>query len=103
MQLSVSVLLPCQVAVPEGEDRGKAKVEATDRFNEITQQLSALSNNFSNNALDSTAAFKLLVTDKKGLGGLPESFLAQAAQRVCHSFPVKDGCMHSTSAVRARY
>ncbi|EIE24270.1 oligopeptidase A [Coccomyxa subellipsoidea C-169] len=57
------------------------QVEATDRFNEITQQLSALSNNFSNNALDSTAAFKLLVTDKKGLGGLPESFLAQAAQR----------------------
>lgn len=72
-----------QVAVPEGEDKGKARLQATNRFNDITQQLSTLSNNFSNNALDATAAFKLLITDKKDLDGLPGSFLAQAAQRVC--------------------
>lgn len=71
-----------QIAVPEGEDKTKARVEATNRFNDITQQLSALSNNFSNNVLDATAAFKLLITDKKGLAGLPDSFLAQAAQKV---------------------
>ncbi|CAL8462166.1 g1697 [Coccomyxa elongata] len=70
-----------QIAVPEGEDKGKAKAEASNRFNEITQQLSALSTNFSNNALDATAAFKILINNKEGLAGMPDSFLAQAAQK----------------------
>ncbi len=75
-------MLAAQIAVPEGEDKGRAKAEASNRFNEITQQLSALSTNFSNNALDATAAFKVLINNKEGLSGMPDSFLAQAAQKV---------------------
>lgn len=48
----------------------------------ITQQLSVLTTNFSNNALDATAAFKELITNKADLAGLPDSFFAQAAQKV---------------------
>jgi Zn-dependent oligopeptidase len=68
--------------VAEGQSKEEALLMATNRFNEITQELSALANNFSNNALDGTAAFKKLVTDKSLLAGLPDNFLAQAAQSV---------------------
>ena len=46
-------------------------------------QLSTLATNFSNNLLDSTAAFKRLITEKADVSGLPNSFLGQAAQKVC--------------------
>lgn len=82
----VKQMCSCQVAVPEGASKEQARVEATTRFNEITQQLSALSTNFSNNALDSTAAFKYLVTHKADMAGLPDSFLAQSSQKVRRSF-----------------
>ena len=81
-----------QVAVQEGEDRGKAKVEASNRFNEITQQLSALSTNLSNNALDATAAYKVLINNKEGLAGMPDRFLAQAAQKVRASHGLISPC-----------
>lgn len=71
-----------QVAVPEGRSKEDAQAEATQRFNDINLQLSNLANNFSNNLLDSTAAFKRLITDKAGVAGLPDSFLGQAAQKV---------------------
>ena len=78
--------MPCcgarQVAVPEGESKEGAQAEATKRFNDINLELSDLSTNFSNNLLDSTAAFKRLITDKAGVAGLPASFLGQAAQKV---------------------
>ena len=68
--------------MPEGESKKDAQVEATNRFNDINLELSDLSTNFSNNLLDSTAAFQRLITDKKGAAGLPASFLGQAAQQV---------------------
>ena len=76
-----------QVAVPEGKSKDEAKVEATDRFNDINMQLSTLATNFSNNLLDSTAAFKKLITEKADVSGLPSSFLGQAAQQVCLPCP----------------
>ena len=56
-----------------------------ERFNDITVQLTTLSNNFSNNALDGTAAVTKLITEKGDLAGLPASFLAQAAAKVSNS------------------
>lgn len=61
---------------------GKAK----ERFNEIQQELSKLSTNFSNNLLDATKAFKKLVTEKSEVDGLPSSALGLAAQQA-----VKEG------------
>ena len=52
-------------------------------FNNITLQLTTLSNNFSNNAMDGTAAFTKLITSEADLAGLPATFLAQAAAKVC--------------------
>lgn len=57
----------------EGEER--------ERFNEIQQELSKLSTDFSNNLLDATKAFKKLVEDPADVKGLPESALALAAQQ----------------------
>ena len=73
--------------MPEGESKAGAQAEATNRFNEINLELSDLSTNFSNNLLDSTAAFKRLLTEKGGVAGLPESFLGQAAQKVRSPLP----------------
>ena len=76
-----------QAAVPEGKSKDEARVEATNRFNDINMQLSTLATNFSNNLLDSTAAFKKLITEKADVSGLPSSFLGQAAQKVCLPCP----------------
>ena len=76
-----------QAAVPAGKSKDEARVEATDRFNDINMQLSTLATNFSNNLLDSTAAFKKLITEKADVSGLPTSFLGQAAQKVCLPCP----------------
>ena len=51
-----------------------------ERFNEIAQELSKLSTTFSNNVLDATKLFELVLTDKDDADGLPESALAMAAQ-----------------------
>lgn len=56
----------------EGPDR--------ERFNEIAQELSKLSTSFSNNVLDATKAFELVLNEKDDVEGLPESSLAMAAQ-----------------------
>lgn len=50
------------------------------RFNEIAQELSQLSTSFSNNVLDATKQFELVLTDKNDIDGMPESALAMAAQ-----------------------
>jgi oligopeptidase A len=50
----------------------KARVEA------INVELSQLQNKFSNNVLDATNAFELVLTDEKDLSGLPESLRQQA-------------------------
>ncbi|MEE8320495.1 MAG: M3 family metallopeptidase, partial [Gammaproteobacteria bacterium] len=57
------------------------------RFKEIQQELSRLQTKFEENLLDSTQAWKKLVTDRDKLAGLPESALAlaeQTAQREGH-------------------
>ena len=60
-----------------------------ERFNSITLDLSTLSTNFSNNAVDAIAAFTKLVNDSAQMAGLPPSFLAQAAQKVRAPFPLR--------------
>ena len=51
-----------------------------ERFNEIANELSKLSTDFSNNVLDSTKAFGMVLEDKSEVEGLPESALRLAAQ-----------------------
>jgi oligopeptidase A len=51
-----------------------------ERFNEIAQELSQLSTTFSNNVLDATKLFELVLTEQTDVDGLPESALAMAAQ-----------------------
>ena len=54
--------------------------EIRDRFNQIQLELAELSTKFSNNVLDATKAFKLKLTDKKDVEGLPPSALGLMAQ-----------------------
>ena len=54
--------------------------EQQERFNEISQELSQLSTKFSNNVLDATKAFDLVITDVADVEGMPDSALAMAAQ-----------------------
>lgn len=54
--------------------------EAKERFNAIELELAELSTQFSNHLLDATKAFKLKLTHKDEVAGLPESLLALAAQ-----------------------
>lgn len=50
------------------------------RFNEIAQELSQISTTFSNNVLDSTNAYSLIITEKADAEGLPKSLRSLAAQ-----------------------
>ena len=52
--------------------------EKKREFAEIESTLSALSTKFSNNVLDSTAAWTLYLTDKTELAGIPESSIQSA-------------------------
>ena len=54
--------------------------EKRQRFNEIQQELAELSTKFSNHVLDATKAFKLKLTQKEEVDGLPPSALSLAAQ-----------------------
>lgn len=54
--------------------------EKRERFNEIINELSKLSTDFSNHVLDATKAFELEITDPADVEGLPPSLLALAAQ-----------------------
>ena len=54
--------------------------ETKERFNQIQLELAELSTKFSNNVLDATKAFKLKLTDKKDVEGLPDSALGLMAQ-----------------------
>lgn len=59
-----------------GVDLPEAKKQ---RFAQIQQRLSELSNSFSNNLLDATQAWTKLITDESQLSGLPESAKESAA------------------------
>ncbi len=50
------------------------------RYKEISQQLSKLTSQFSDNVLDATNAWSKLITDEKELAGLPDTALQQAKQ-----------------------
>ena len=68
-------------AIKSAERSGIAlEGEQRDRFNEIAQELSQLSTTFSNNVLDSTKAWELIIEDAADVEGLPDSALAMAAQ-----------------------
>lgn len=54
--------------------------EKRDRFNQIQLEIAELATKFSNNVLDATKAFKLKLTEKAQVDGLPESALSLAAQ-----------------------
>jgi oligopeptidase A len=55
--------------------------EQREEFNKLQLEAAGLSTKFSNNLLDSTKAFRLKITDKEKLKGLPPSALALAAQQ----------------------
>ena len=52
--------------------------DVQEEFNDLSKRLSELSTRFSNNVLDSTKDFKLVVDTPEKMAGMPESFLAQA-------------------------
>ncbi|ANG61028.1 oligopeptidase A [Marinobacterium aestuarii] len=54
--------------------------EGQQRYAELQQQLSLLTTRFSENVLDATNAWSLLLTDESELAGLPEMALAGARQ-----------------------
>mmetsp|Transcript_39638 Transcript_39638/g.40404 ORF Transcript_39638/g.40404 Transcript_39638/m.40404 type:complete len:760 (+) Transcript_39638:49-2328(+) len=55
--------------------------EQREQFNKLSLEQSELSTKFSNNVLDSTKAFKLTLTNKHDIEGLPKSALGFAAQQ----------------------
>ncbi|WP_295420036.1 M3 family metallopeptidase [Sulfurovum sp.] len=52
------------------------------RMEEISLKLSELSNHFSQNLLDATNAYELIITDEKDIEGMPESDIAAAKEVV---------------------
>jgi oligopeptidase A len=66
----------CSMRQTGVELQGEAKAE----FNDILMKLVGLSTNFSNNVLDATKAFELVLTDSTDVAGLPASALQLAAQ-----------------------
>jgi oligopeptidase A len=54
--------------------------ENKQRYREISQELSRLTNLYEENLMDATNAWSKLITDVQELAGLPESALAQAKQ-----------------------
>lgn len=69
-------------AILTAEQAGIALESAEqERFNEIAQELSLLSSDFSNNVLDATKAWHLDITAGEDAEGLPASFRKRAAAR----------------------
>lgn len=54
--------------------------EAKDKYRELTQKLSTLTLEFSENNLKEANNYQLVITDKKQLAGLPESAIEAAAE-----------------------
>ena len=52
------------------------------RMEEISLKLSELSNNFSQNLLDATNAYELIITDKKDVKGMPQSDIDAAKEEI---------------------
>jgi oligopeptidase A len=60
-----------------------------ERFNEIARELSQLSTEFSNNVLDATKAFSIVVTDKADVDGLPPTLLRLASHSYNEAAPTE--------------
>ncbi len=58
--------------------------EKKSEFNKIQTRLAEIQSSYNNHVLDSITRFSLIVTDKKELDGLPESFQALASQAYNH-------------------
>jgi len=58
-----------------------------ERFNDISRELTKLSTTFSNNVLDATKSFELVLENKEDIDGLPSSFLAFASQSYAQANP----------------
>ncbi len=58
--------------------------EKKQRYKEISQELSRLTNLYEENLMDATNAWSKLIKDSQELAGLPESALAQARQMAEH-------------------
>ena len=56
--------------------------EKKERFNKIQEELSQLSSKFTNNVIDATKAFKLTLTEKTDVDGLP----ASSREMLAHSY-----------------
>lgn len=56
------------------------KGEMSERFSAVQLKLAELSNKFSNNVLDATKAFSIVLTDPQDVVGLPESLLKLTAE-----------------------
>ncbi len=79
-----AVLVPAQQKIVENDLRdyrlGGAELAPADkhRFREIDLELAGLEARFSENVLDATNAFSVLVTDRGELAGIPDDVLAAA-------------------------
>ncbi|MCX6130439.1 MAG: M3 family metallopeptidase [Proteobacteria bacterium] len=56
-----------------------------DRFNAMTHELSQLQTSFSNNVLDATKDYELVLSDPKDVAGIPENYLAMWAESYASS------------------
>jgi len=70
--------------------------EQLTRFNEIATELSSLATKFSNNVMDATKAFTLIITDANDVTGFPES-LKQLAAQSYNSWEQKEADTEATS------
>ena len=61
--------------------------ESKSRFNSVSQKLSDLQTQFSNNVLDATKAFSLCINDAKDMQGMPESYLSLSSQNYLQHNP----------------
>ena len=60
----------------------KLPKDKKQRMEEISLKLSALSNNFSQNLLDATNEFELIMEDEKDIEGMPESDIESAKEEI---------------------
>lgn len=67
--------------------------EAREKFNKLKLEGAELSTKFSNNVLDSTKAFKLLLTNREDIEGLPDSAIGLAVQQA-----INEGHVNATKA-----
>ena len=66
------------------------KGKERDRFNDISKQLSRLETKFSNNLLDATKSFHMIIESPSSLEGVPHNYLELWSSRYAEKFPDRD-------------